>query len=82
MKALDLFSCAGGAAHGLQLVGLDVTGVDIKPQPHNPADRFIQADALSLSIDFLRASTSYGRRHRVSHIRQCGGCTTPGRMKI
>ena len=31
-----------------------MTGVDINAQPHNPADRFIQADALELSIDFVR----------------------------
>lgn len=54
LRALDLFAGAGGASRGLQLAGLDVTGVDVKPQRHSPADRIIQADALSLSVDFIR----------------------------
>lgn len=45
MKLLDLFCCAGGAGEGYRRAGFDVTGVDLRPQPHNP-HRFIRGDAL------------------------------------
>ena len=54
LRALDLFCGAGGATRGLQLAGFSVVAVDNVPQPHNPADRFALADALTLSIDFIK----------------------------
>lgn len=51
MKALDLFCGAGGASRGLQMAGYEVTGVDIKPQPHYIGDHFYQADALTFPLE-------------------------------
>jgi DNA (cytosine-5)-methyltransferase 1 len=53
MRALDLYSGAGGATRGLQLAGFHVTGVDLFPQPNYIGDRFIQADVLTLAPAFL-----------------------------
>lgn len=50
MRLLDLFCGAGGAGEGYRRAGFEVTGVDIKPQPHNP-HTFVRGDA----IEYLEA---------------------------
>lgn len=50
LKLLDLYCCGGGAGHGYELAGFDVTGIDINPQPKHRG-HFIQSDA----IEFLYA---------------------------
>ena len=53
LKALDLYSGAGGATRGLQDAGFAVTGVDIVSQPRYVGDRFICADLLSLTAEYI-----------------------------
>lgn len=54
VPVLDLFCCSGLATEGMQRIpGVKVLGVDITHPSYYPAT-FMQADAFSLSIDFLK----------------------------
>ena len=58
LRALDLFSGAGGASMGIHRAGFEVTGIDLNPQPRYPFT-FIQGDALEADLngyDFVWAS--------------------------
>lgn len=45
VRLLDLFCCAGGAGEGYRLAGFSVLGVDNRPQPKNPHQFVLHADA-------------------------------------
>ncbi|WKV82324.1 DNA cytosine methyltransferase [Streptomyces sp. SNU607] len=75
LRVLDLFCCQGGAAMGYHLAGLDVTGIDLAPQPRYPF-RLIQADAIDYvrehghEFDFIHASPPcqrYSRAQKIQH---------------
>ncbi len=50
IKLLDLYCCGGGAGHGYELAGFDVTGVDIVEQPRHRG-KFIKSDAINFALN-------------------------------
>lgn len=74
-KGLDLYCGAGGCSVGYARAGLEMTGVDINPQPHYPY-RFVRADALTYlaehwrEYDFIHASPpcQFATRLRALHV--------------
>ncbi len=53
LRVLDLYCGCGAAGEGYSRAGFDVMGVDLAPQPRNPA-MVARADVLQLSPRFLR----------------------------
>ena len=79
-RLLDLFCGAGGAAMGYHRAGFDVTGVDIRPQPHYPFD-FVQREVLSLNrfdgFDVIHASPPCQQFSQMSKCRPGLAATYP-----
>ncbi len=75
-KLLDLFCGAGGAAMGYHRAGFEVTGVDVKPQPHYPFE-FLFGDARDLSVEFLQSFDAIHASPPCQHYSQC----TPKRYR-
>lgn len=75
LQLLDLFCGAGGAGMGYSRAGFDVTGVDIKSQPHYPF-RFILGDALEYcrehgaEYDAIHASPPCQHYSSMQHIKK------------
>ncbi|MEH0526911.1 DNA methylase [Streptomyces stelliscabiei] len=63
-RALDLFSCAGGAAKGYERAGFDVDGVDIADRPNYPF-RYHRGDALAYLAHLI--ATGEIRRYAFVH---------------
>lgn len=77
LKLLDLFCGAGIAAEGYANIGLEVTGVDLFPQPDYPY-KFIQADASTFPLegfDIVHASPPCQLFTRARHLRDAQGGT-------
>lgn len=83
MRMLDLFCGAGGCAAGYYRAGfLDITGIDLYPQPRYPY-KFIQADALQFladhgkEFDFIHASPPCQGYSKSRHIKGSKGKESP-----
>jgi DNA (cytosine-5)-methyltransferase 1 len=79
MRLLDLYCGAGLAADGYAALGFEITGVDIRPQPHYPYE-FIQGDALEYlrttdlsQYDIIHASPPCQLFTRAKHLRTAQG---------
>ena len=77
-RLLDLFCGAGGASAGYARAGVEVVGVDIRPQPNYPFE-FHQADAMTFDLsgfDAIHASPPCQAFTRAKHLRDAQGGVT------
>lgn len=78
-RVLDLYCCAGGAAHGYQRAGFEVVGVDIEDRPNYCGGAFLQQDALAVLEELLKNDGDlphYGRFDLIHASPPCqAGCT-------